>query len=160
MRKLLSVTTTQTEELITTFQKKFTQLKSDHDMTICKLQCISNKLQCKMEDHHKKSIVKLQQKNDASVKSLIISCDGLRMKLSALEDKLDKVKVRLHEEKSKRCTQVIEDESMRKKLEDKIQGLNEWILELDNERKAAEANEKKAPCEILYFRKCCSIATS
>ncbi len=133
MGKLIAVTATQTEELIATFQKKLTELKSDHDTTICKLQCIIN--DC---------IVKLQQKNDASVRSLIISCDGLWMKLSTLEDKLVKLKERLHEEKSKRRAQVTVDESKRKKLEDEIDDLNEWLLELDDERKAAKANEKKA----------------
>ena len=45
MEKFLSVTTTQTEELIAGFQDRFMQLKSDHNVTICKLMCISDNCQ-------------------------------------------------------------------------------------------------------------------
>jgi hypothetical protein len=191
MEKLLSVTTTQTEELIASFQDRFTQLKSEHDATIHKLMRISDNCQrnnkklylqliklhekemmqmdsdyrvalAEMEDNHKKSIVKVQQKNDASVKSLNITRDCLWKKLCALEDKLDTMKVhhqveiskrrteidtmkvRHHEEKSKRRTQMRVDKSKRKKLEEEIHDLNNWIFELDNNRKATEANERDA----------------
>ena len=52
------------------------------------------------------------------------------------------MKGRLHDEKSK-CRKVMFDEELKcKKLKNEIQDLNDWIFELDDERKVAEANEK------------------
>jgi hypothetical protein len=57
---------------------------------------------------------------------------------------IDTMKVRHHEEKSKRRTQMHVDKSKRKNLEEEIHDLNNWIFELDDKRKAAEANEQDA----------------
>ena len=76
------------------------------------------------------------------MKSLHTKQDSLRMKLCALQDSLDAMKGRLHDEKSK-CRKVMFDEELkRKRLENEIQDLNDWISELDDERKVAEKNEK------------------
>jgi hypothetical protein len=37
---------------------------------------------------------------------------------------------------------MIDEELKRKRLEDEIQALNEWILKLDEEREVAEVNER------------------
>jgi hypothetical protein len=49
---------------------------------------------------------------------------------------------RLHDEKSKRFKVMFDEELKCKKLKNKIQDLNDWIFELDEERKVAEANKK------------------
>ncbi len=64
------------------------------------------------------------------------------MKLCALQESLDAMKGCLYDEKSKHCKVMIDEELTRKRLENKIQELNEWIFELDNERNVAKANEK------------------
>jgi hypothetical protein len=83
-----------------------------------------------------------QQKKDACMKSLHTKQDSLRIKLCALLDSLDEMKGRLHDEKSKRRKVMFDEELKRKRLENEIQDLNDWIFELDNERKVAEKNEK------------------
>jgi hypothetical protein len=64
------------------------------------------------------------------------------MKPSALQYSPDAMKGCLYDEKSKRCKLMFDEESKRKRLENEIQELNEWIFELDEERKVAKANEK------------------
>jgi hypothetical protein len=78
---------------------------------------------------------------DRCIKSLNNTQDHLQMKLCALQDALDTMKGCLNDEKSKRRKVIIDEESKHKRLEDKIQELNEWICELDEERKVAKANE-------------------
>ncbi len=76
------------------------------------------------------------------MKSLHVKQDGLRTKLCALQDSLDAMKGRLHDEKSKRCKVMFDEELKRKWLENEIQDLNDWIFELEEERKVAKKNEK------------------
>ncbi len=87
-----------------------------------------------------------QQKKDACVNSLHTKQDALRTKVCALQDSLDAIKGRLHNEKSKRRKVMFDEELKREelkcKLENEIQELNDWIFELDKERKVAEANKK------------------
>ena len=83
-----------------------------------------------------------QQKKDSCVKSLNSTQDHLQMKLCALQDTLDTMKRRLYEKKSKQRKVLTDEELKQKRLEDEIQDLNEWIRELDEERKIAEANER------------------
>jgi hypothetical protein len=85
--------------------------------------------------------VQEQQKKDTCIKSLSTKQDVLRMKLCALQDSLDAMKGHLHNEKSMHRKVMINEEFKRKRLENKIQDLNEWIFELDKERKVAKANE-------------------
>jgi len=53
------------------------------------------------------------------------------------------MKGRLHNEKSKRRKVMFDEESKRKRMQNEIEELNDWIFELDEERKVAEANEKE-----------------
>jgi hypothetical protein len=62
-------------------------------------------------------------------------------KMIEQETTLTKTKDNLHEEKAKRRRILTEEESKRKKLVEKIHKLNEWTLELDEERKAVEKKE-------------------
>jgi hypothetical protein len=62
-------------------------------------------------------------------------------KMIEQEATLTKTKDNLHEEKAKRHRILTEEESKRKKLMEEIHKLNEWTLELDEERKAAEKKE-------------------
>ena len=48
-----------------------------------------------------------------------------------------------YNEKSKRRKVMFDEELKRKRLENEIHDLNDWIFELDEERKVAEANEKE-----------------
>ncbi len=64
------------------------------------------------------------------------------MKLSVLQDTLDTMKGRLHNEKFKYRKVMTDEESKCKRLEDKILQLNKWIFELDKERKVTKANEQ------------------
>ncbi len=64
------------------------------------------------------------------------------MKLCALQDTLDTLERHLYKVKSKQRKVLTDVELKRKRLEDEIQDLNEWIRELDEERKIAEANEQ------------------
>jgi hypothetical protein len=83
-----------------------------------------------------------QQKKDACVKSLHTNQDGLRTRLCELQDSLDVMKGRIYNEKSKHRKVMFDEELKRKRLENEIQELNDWIFELDKERKVAKANEK------------------
>ena len=80
---------------------------------------------------------------DECVKSLDHKQNGLHSKLCSLQDSLDAMKGHLHDEKSKRRKVMFDEELKRKRLENEIHDLNDWIFELDEERKVAEANEKK-----------------
>ena len=76
-----------------------------------------------------------QQKMDECVKSLDPKQNGFRSKLCSLQDSLDAMKGHLHDEKSK-CRKVMFDEELkRKRLENEIHDLNNWIFELDKESK-------------------------
>ena len=68
--------------------------------------------------------------------------DGLRTRLCEFQDSLDVMKGHLYNEKSKRRKDMFEEELKCKRLENEIQELNDWIFELDKERKVAKANEK------------------
>ena len=83
-----------------------------------------------------------QKKKDTCVDSFNIKLDGLGMKLRALQDSLDAMKGRLHNEKSKRRNVMFDEELKRKKLEKEIQELNEWISKLDEDRTVAKAKKK------------------
>ncbi len=79
-----------------------------------------------------------QQKKDARVKCLQTKQDALPTKVCALQDSLDAMKGRIHNEKLK-CRKVMFDEELKReelkrKLENEIQELNDWIFELDEER--------------------------
>ena len=87
--------------------------------------------------------VQEQQKKDACIKSLHSKQEGLRTKVCALQDSLDAMKGRLHNEKSKRRKVMFDEESKCKRMQNEIEELNDWIFELDEERKVAEANEKE-----------------
>ena len=91
---------------------------------------------------HLQMKVQEQQKKDACVKSLHTKQEGLHKKVCALHDSLDAIKGRLYNEKSKRCKVLFDEELKRKRSENKIQDLNNWIFELDKERKVAKANKK------------------
>jgi hypothetical protein len=84
--------------------------------------------------------VQEQQKKDTCIKNLNTKQYGLHVKICALQDCLDAMKGRLHNKKSKHCKVMIDEEMKCKRLENKIQELNEWIFELDKERKVAKAN--------------------
>jgi hypothetical protein len=79
-----------------------------------------------------------QQKKDACVKSLHTKQDALPTKVCALQDSLDAMKGRLHDEKLKHCKVMFDEElkceELKRKLENEIQELNDWIFELDEER--------------------------
>ncbi len=76
------------------------------------------------------------------MKSLHTKQGGLHTKRCALQDSLDAMKGHLHNEKSKRRKVMFDEELKRNRLENKIQDLNDWIFELDEERKVAKKNEK------------------
>ncbi len=65
--------------------------------------------------------------------------EGLCTKLSALQDSLDAMKGRLHDEKSKHRKVMFDEELKREELirmlEKEIHDLNKLIFELDEERK-------------------------
>ncbi len=66
-----------------------------------------------------------------------------------MECTLEKAKDSLHEEKARRHHQLTEEESRQRKLEEEIHELNDWIFELDNERKAVEAATKTATKKFI-----------
>ncbi len=63
-------------------------------------------------------------------------------KMIEQESSLTKTKDHLQEEKAKRRRILTEEESKRKKLMEEIHKLNEWTLELHEERVAAEKKER------------------
>ncbi len=63
------------------------------------------------------------------------------MKLCAFQNSHDAMRGCLHKEKSKHPKVMIDEELKRKRLENEIQELNEWIFELDKERKVVKANK-------------------
>ena len=75
--------------------------------------------------------------------------DEWQTKINQLECALEKTKDSLHEEKARRCHKLTEEESRRRKLEEEIHELNDWIFELDNKRKAAEAATKIATKKFI-----------
>ena len=66
MEQLLLLTTTQAEEIIGTFHERFTQLKTEHDSVVCKLQRMSD---CERMDNQK-SIKHLLRSHDKQMKQL------------------------------------------------------------------------------------------
>ena len=64
------------------------------------------------------------------MKSLHTKQDSLRTKLCALQDSLDALKGHLHDEKSKHRKVMFDEELKRKRLENEIQDLNNWIFDL------------------------------
>jgi hypothetical protein len=64
MEQLLLLTTTQTEELIGTFHERFTQLKTEYDSAVCKLQRMSDSEQI----DNQKSIKRLLRSHDKQMK--------------------------------------------------------------------------------------------
>ena len=137
MEQLLLVTTTQTNELIASFQDRFNNLKSDHDNSLRKLLRNSkserhnnqksidritknhNKQMFQLESEYRVSLTQVENNHNKK-----ISC--MCKQVSALEASIDK--------KDSRC----------KALENEVHDLNEWVLELDNERIAAETERKGA----------------
>jgi len=83
-------------------------------------------------------------KMDASNNIFDKNKDEWQTKINQLERALEKTKDGLHEEKAMCRHKLTEEESRRRKLEEEIHELNEWIFELDSERKAAEAVTKIA----------------
>ncbi len=75
--------------------------------------------------------------------------DEWQTKINQLEHALEKTKDSLHEEKAMHHRQLTEEESRRRKLEEEIHELNDWIFELDNKRKAAEAATKIATKKFI-----------
>ena len=59
-----------------------------------------------------------------------------------MQGSLDAMKGCFYNEKSKRRKVMFDEELKRKRLENEIQDLNDWIFELDKERKVAKANGK------------------
>jgi hypothetical protein len=88
-------------------------------------------------------------KMDASNNIFDKKKDEWQTKINQLERALEKTEDSLHEEKAKCCHKLTEEESRRRKLEEEIHELNEWIFELDNKRKAAEAATKIATTKFI-----------
>ena len=140
------------KHLIRSHDKQMKQLNGDYTVALAEMEKAHNQkivsLQCVLLDDFNSHYcsfamqVQEQQKKDACVKSLHTKQDGLRTKLCALQDSLDAMKGRLHDEKSKRRKVMFDEELKCKKLKNEIQDLNDWIFELDEERKVAKANKK------------------
>ena len=137
MEQLLLVKTTQTNELIASFQNRFNKLKSDHDDSLRKLlrnsksERHNNQTSIdRITKNHNKQISQLESEYRVSLTHVKnqhnkkISC--MRKQVSALEASIDK------------------KDSRRKALENEVHDLNEWVLELDNERITAETERKGA----------------
>jgi hypothetical protein len=78
--------------------------------------------------------------------------DKWQKKICKLESTLEKTKVRLYEEKARHRHQLTEEEIRQIKLEEEIHDLNAWILELDNERKTAEAEMQKVTKKFIHAK--------
>ena len=74
-------------------------------------------------------------------------------KICHLESALDKMRDSYHGVKARRRHQATAEELKRSKLEDEIHELNEWILELDSAREAAEAETHKAKKDAHQIKK-------
>ena len=74
-------------------------------------------------------------------------------KICELESALNKTRDSYHAVKARRRHQATAEELKRNKLKDEIHELNEWILELDNAREAAEAETRKANKETRQVNK-------
>jgi cell division protein FtsB len=123
--------------MIASFQDRFNKLKSDHDNSLHKLLRNSkserhnnqtsidritknhNKQMFQLESEYRVSLIHVKNQHNKK-----ISC--MHKKVSALEASIDKKDLR------------------RKALENEVHDLNEWVLELDNERIAAETERKGA----------------
>jgi hypothetical protein len=152
MEQLLFVTTTQTNELIASFQDKFIKLKSNHDYSLRKLLRDSksqrhynqtsidritkthNKQMFQLESEYQVSLTHVKNRHKKK-----ISC--MREKLSALEASVEK------------------KDSGHKALENEVHDFNEWILELDNERIEAEAKRKGAVANERSAKRKCACTT-
>ena len=84
------------------------------------------------------------KKIDESEETFDKKKDKWQKKISQLESVLEKTKDSLHEEKA-RCRHKLTNEELRRnKLEEEIHDLNKWILEVDEKRKKAESELRKA----------------
>ena len=92
------------------------------------------------------------KKIDESEETFDKKKDKWQKKISQLESVLEKTKDSLHEEKA-RCRHKLTNEELRRnKLEEEIHDLNKWILEVDEERKKAESELRKARRNSLMPR--------
>ena len=100
------------KRLIRSHNKQMKQLNGDYTVALAEMEKAHNQkivsLQCVLLDDSNSHYcsfamqVQKQQRKDACVKSLHTKQDGLRTKLCALQDSLDAMNGRLHNEKSKR----------------------------------------------------------
>ena len=93
------------------------------------------------------------KKMDASDNTFDKQKSEWQNKICHLESALDKMRDSYHGVKARRRHQATAEGLKRSKLEDDIHELNEWILELDNAREAAEAETRKANKETRQVNK-------
>ncbi len=126
MEQLLIVTTTQTNELLASFQDQSAKLQRNKKT--------HNKQMSQLESEYQVSVTDLENQHNKKITSLT-------KRLASLDDKM---KVSLNNERSKRQKLMTKEESKQKALENEICELNEWVFELDNERLAAEKDRNEA----------------
>ena len=93
------------------------------------------------------------KKMDASDNTFDKQKSEWQNKICHLESALDKMRDSYHGVKARRRHQATAEELKRSKLEDEIHELNEWILELDSAREAAEAETHKAKKDAHQVKK-------
>ena len=75
---------------------------------------------------------------------LVKTEDSFAAKQAEWQKYKQQLEAKLHEHKSKRREEISNENSKRKDLERDIHDLNEWIMELDEEMKAARVKERQA----------------
>ncbi len=126
MEQLLIIRTTQTNELLASFQDQFAKLQRDKKT--------HNKQMSQLESEYQVSLTDLENQHNKKITSLT-------KRLASLDNKM---KVSLDNKRSKRWKLMTNEESKQKALENEIHKLNEWVFELDNERLAAEKDRNEA----------------
>jgi predicted nucleic acid-binding Zn-ribbon protein len=134
-------------------QKSVERLQKEHSALVTKLESDYRKDLTKMENHHNKSMAQLVKKMDAADNTFDKQKSEWQNKICHLESALDKMRDSYHGVKARRRHQATAEELKRSKLEDEIHELNEWILELDSAREAAEAETHKAKKDAHQVKK-------
>ena len=132
--------------MIASFQDRFNDLKSDHDNSLCKL--LRNS---KSERHHNQTSIDRITKNHNKQMSQLES--EYRVSLTQVENQHNKKISCMRKEVSALEASIDEKDSRRNALENEVHDLNEWVLELDNERIAAETERKGAVANERFAKR-------
>ena len=186
IEKLLNVTTTQHDMLLSTFHDKIVHIEEEHAVSLRKITRdnnlmahdnqkainLLNKEHAKeintlstkyigdlthMENKHNQTMVSSHEYIQTMFLSLLTGIYYILLQAQLLrkeksynakqaewQKNKQQLEDKLYEHKSKRRKEISEESSKHKELEREIHELNEWVLELDEERKKACVKERQA----------------